>query len=250
MVRIPPIPRLVVQAHDPARAWRRRAIVALAVVLAVVAAWFGGAHLAAPLMARMQTQHASLREDFARQSQVLEETRDALASAERNAQVAQSANQALQETLREREQEIAALRADLGFYERLVGGTQRRTLGVHEIALRALEDPRAFAFELTLTQNLKKSATTEGTVEIAIEGVRDGKVVTVPWGELSGRGDGAPLAFAFKYFQRLQGTLALPAGLTPNRILVSAASRGGERAQQDFAWAEALAPKENDDAGL
>jgi hypothetical protein len=250
MVRIPPIPRLVVQAHDPARAWRRRAVGAVAVALAVVAAWFGGAWLAAPLMTHTKTQYTSLREEFARQSETLEETRDGLASAEREAQVAQSANAALQETLREREQEIAALRADLGFYERLVGGTQRRTLGVHQIVLRALDDPQAFAFELTLTQNMKKSALTEGTAQISIEGVRGGEVVTVPWRELSGRADGAPLEFTFKYFQRLQGTLALPAGLTPNRITVSAASKGGERTQRDFAWAEALAPKEDDDAGL
>jgi hypothetical protein len=123
---------------------------------------------------------------------------------------------------------------------------------VHRFALEPLPDPRAFAFALTLTQNLKKSALTEGSAEIAIEGVRDGKVVTVPWRELSGREDGAPLRFSFKYFQRLEGTLALPQGLVPNRILVSASSAGGERAEQAFNWNDALATdqREEGDDGL
>jgi hypothetical protein len=102
---------------------------------------------------------------------------------------------------------------------------------------------------LTLTQNLKKSALTEGSAEISVEGVHDGKVVTVPWRELTAP-SGGELHFSFKYFQRLEGMLSLPAGLSPNRILVSASSSGGERTQQAFAWADALTAGENDHAGL
>jgi hypothetical protein len=244
MVHVPLPPRLIVQAHDPARRTRRRVLLALAWLVSVGGAAFAGAQFAAPLMARSQAQLAELRESAGEQAAELETVRTSVATAERDSQVAQAANRELQDTLREREQEIAALRADLGFYQRLVGGSERRTLGVHTIAMRPLDDPRAFAFELTLTQNLKKGALTQGRAEIAIEGVRGGSVVTVPWRELSGRADGAPLDFSFKYFQRIEGTLALPESLVPNRILVTAASSGGERAEQTFAWDEALAPKE------
>lgn len=241
MVHVPPPPRLTVRPLEPERSAGRRALLVLLWLASAAGAGLAGAHYAAPLMARTQAQLSALRESSDAQAVELEQARGALASAERDAQVAQAANRELQDTLREREQEIAALRADLGFYQRLVGGAQRRTLGVHQLALEPLADPHAFAFALTLTQNLKKSALTEGNAEIAIEGVRDGKVITVPWRELSGRDDGAPLKFSFKYFQRLEGTLALPQGLVPNRILVSASSAGGERAEQAFAWDEALA---------
>lgn len=251
MVHVPPPPRLVVRPHDADRGGRRGVLLGLLWLASVAAAAFAGAHFAAPLMSSTQARLSAVNAAADEQAQELEAVRATVADAQRDAQVAQATNRELQETLREREQEIAALRADLGFYQRLVGGSERRTLGVHTIALRALEDdPRAFAFELTLTQNLKKSALTEGSAQIAVEGVRDGQVVTVPWRELSGRADGAPLGFSFKYFQRIEGTLALPASLVPNRILVSATSRGGERAEQAFAWDEALAAKEdNADAG-
>jgi hypothetical protein len=250
MVHVPPPPRLVVRPQGSSSG-PRRLLLGLLWLASVLAAAAAGAHFAAPLMSSTQAQLSALDASADEQAEELEAVRARVAGAERDAQVAQATNRELQDTLRERAQEIAALRADLGFYQRLVGGSERRTLGVHTLSLRALDDAaRAFAFELTLTQNLKKSALTEGSAQIAVEGVRDGQVVTVPWRQLSGRADGEPLGFSFKYFQRIEGTLALPESLVPNRILVSATSRGGERAEQAFAWDEALAAKEESaDAG-
>lgn len=249
MVHVPPPPRLVVQPHAAGRSARRRVLLAVLWLASVAGAAFAGAQFAAPLLSRSQAQLTALRATAGEQAAELESVRSGVAAAERDAQVAQAANRELRDTLREREQEIAALRADLGFYQRLVGGSERRTLGVHTIALRPLSDPRAFAFELTLTQNLKKGALTQGKAQIAVEGVRGGNVVTIPWRELSGRDDGAPLEFSFKYFQRIEGTLALPESLVPNRILVTASSAGGERAEQAFAWDEALARQEDPAGG-
>lgn len=240
MVKIPPPPRLTVRPIDAPLGARARLLLAALWLATIAGAALAGAHYAAPLMGSIQGQLVALRDASSRLQTELADAQATASSADRDAQVAQTANRELQDTLREREQEIAALRADLGFYQRLVGGTQRRTLGVHEIKLAPLADPRAFSFALTLTQNLKKAALTEGRAEIAVEGVRDGRVVTVPWTQLSGREDDEPLRFSFKYFQRLEGTLALPEGLLPNRILVTAASGAGERAEQAVAWSEAL----------
>jgi hypothetical protein len=246
VVRIRPIPKLVVRPDRPGRAWRIALAVALAWVAAVGAAWVVSGRLAAPQLAQTRTELATQRSALAERTTERDEARARLAVSERAAQVAQAANDALQETLREREQEVAALRADLGFYQRLVGGSDRRTLGVHTIVLKPMAGGRAFGFQVTLTQNLKKSALTEGTATLAVEGVRDGRAATVPWTEL---GDGKELRFAFKYFQRLEGNLTLPGGFEPSRILVTATSSGGERAEQAVAWAEALAVGENDHAG-
>jgi hypothetical protein len=246
MVRIRPIPKLVVRPDQRGRGWRIAAVVALAWVVGVGAAWVLGGRLAAPQLAQTRGDLAEQRDALAERTTERDDARARLAVAERSAQVAQAANEALQETLREREQEVSALRADLGFYQRLVGGSDRRTLGVHTIALEPMPGGRAFGFKVTLTQNLKKSALTEGTASLAVEGVRDGRALTVPWADL---GDGKELRFAFKYFQRLEGNLTLPGGFEPSRILVTATSSGGERAEQAVAWSEALTAGENDHAG-
>lgn len=252
MVRIAPIPRLVVREYDSGGRWRRWLLLGVLWAGSLALVWLYNRDLvdAPPLRSSADAGAGASRKDLQAIDTQLEAVRARLAVAERAEQVAQAATQSLQENLREREQEIAALRADLGFYQRLVGGSDRRTLGVHTVTLEAVPDTRAFNFVLTLTQNLKKSALTAGTAQIALEGVRDGAVVTLPWRELSAAAGTADLRFSFKYFQRLEGMLTLPAGFVPNRILVSASTSGGERTQQAFAWSEALAAGENDNAGL
>lgn len=250
MVRIAPIPRLVVRELDSGIRWRRWLLLFALWAASLALAWLHGRDFVSTPAVRSAADPAAKRNDLQSLNTELEAVRSRLAVAERAEQVAQAATLTLQENLREREQEIAALRADLGFYQRLVGGSDRRTLGVHTVTLEAVPDTRTFNFVLTLTQNLKKSALTAGTAQIALEGVRDGTVVTLPWRELSAANGSADLRFSFKYFQRLEGMLTLPAGFVPNRILVSASTSGGERTQQAFAWSEALAAGENDNAGL
>jgi hypothetical protein len=67
----------------------------------------------------------------------VKQLRQALATAKRSDQINRSANLELQSTLSDREEEIAGLRTDVAFYERLVGATaQRRGLSVHAIRFK------------------------------------------------------------------------------------------------------------------
>jgi hypothetical protein len=92
-----------------------------------------------------------------------------------------------------------------------------------------------------VTQNLKAGQLASGHARVSVTGIQAGKLVTLGWGEVAPNQDSDGLAFAFKYFQQLKGALMLPAGFTPNRIHAEA-DAGGEmgRAEQDFAWSEAL----------
>ena len=243
MVYVPPPPLLVVRSHDPSRRWRARSMLALA--------WLATAALAAAGALWLHERTAS----SAGQAQVdaLHEQNGALQQRisvlERSEQVARSANSDLQQVLRDRQEQIWALRADLGFYSRLTGTTARREgLTVQGVHLAAAGEPRVYNFTITVTQNLKAGQLASGRARASVTGVRDGKLATLGWTDLSAHADGEGLAFSFKYFQQLKGTLMLPQGFTPNRIRVEA-DAGGEmgRAEQDFAWAEALATPEISD---
>jgi hypothetical protein len=61
-----------------------------------------------------------------------------VATLTRSDQISRDANRDLQGSLAERDEEIAGLRADVAFYERLVGATaQRRGLAVHALKMAA-----------------------------------------------------------------------------------------------------------------
>ena len=239
---------LVVRRHDPRRVRIVALLLALGWLLTLVAMWGFATRRAAPDFERLQGQLVATTAELAQTRTELEKTREAEARATRSDQVSRTANQTLEGDLRERTEEIALLRADLAFYERLVGGRgPRQGLTVHQFALRGIGDSRGYAFRLTLAQNLKKAAYATGDLALVVDGVRGSKLETLTWSQLSQNEASQPLHFKFKYFQQVDGSLMLPEGFQPNRVTISARSEDGEEVKQAFAWKDALAAGANRD---
>ena len=162
-----------------------------------------------------------------------------VATLTRSDQISRDANRDLQGTLAERDEEIAGLRADVAFYERLVGATaQRRGLSVHALRLQPQNGP-AWHFTTTLTQNLNRGAVSDGTLTLTIEGTRDGKLQKLAWGDLRQQPSAPGVAYSFKYFQQVEGDVFLPAGITPVKVTVRLQPRSGAAIEQSFTWADA-----------
>ncbi|HEX6833033.1 MAG TPA: DUF6776 family protein [Rudaea sp.] len=178
--------------------------------------------------------------------QKIEELQQRVTVLERSEQVARAANLDLQQNLRDRQEEIAGLRADLGFYSRLTGGgAKREGLSVQGLHLASGSNPRVYNFTATLTQTLKGGQTINGRARVSVNGVLNGKLTTVPWTDLASNQDSGGLPFSFKYFQQLSGSLMLPEGFTPNKIRIDAEG-GGENGhtEREFAWSEAMSNPE------
>ncbi len=233
-----PEPRFVIVAHRP----RTRALLLAAAFLwavSLVVAWQVSRQRAAPALERLITEQAGLREERNGLRMELADARRDLAMARRSEQVVRGANQQLQGTLREREEEIASLRADVGFYERLVGGSaQRQGLSVHSLELRA-DDGGSYRYALTLTQSLKKGRLTRGEVSLTLEGVQSGRLTSLAWRDLRQDADAAPQSFEFRYFQQIEGSIMLPPDFTPQRIRVVVRA-DGQQSERVFPWRDAL----------
>jgi hypothetical protein len=159
----------------------------------------------------------------------------------RSDQISREANRDLQSTLAERDEEIASLRADVGFYERFVGATgQRHGLAVHDLKLKA-QDAQVWKFTATLTQNLNRGAVNSGRLSLSVEGSVGGRMQKADWATLRQQADAAGLAYSFKYFQQLEGDLLLPPGMKPVRVLVRLQPASGAAVEQSFSWADATA---------
>lgn len=164
-----------------------------------------------------------------------------VATLEMSDRISRQANRELQQTLAEREEEIAGLRADVAFYERLVGATgQRKGLNVHEIQMRRDNDG-SWRYTATLTQNINRGAVSKGDLTLSVEGTRDGKLVRLDWGQLLQNPQAPPQRFEFRYFQRLEGSVLLPQGFVPGRVIARLRADGGGNAEQAFAWDAATA---------
>lgn len=210
-----------------------RLVIVAAMVLAVALLFglWGAWQVFAPGSDNPQRQLAS-------QDSELEGLRQQVSTLTRSDQISRDANRELQGTLAERDEEIAALRADVAFYERFVGATaQRRGLTVHELRMQPRTD-QGWHYTATLTQSLNRDAASVGTMRLAIEGTRDGRLETLEWGDLRQRDDADGLAYSFKYFQQVDGDVVLPSGFQPLRVTVRLEPERGSAVERSFSWAD------------
>ncbi len=169
----------------------------------------------------------------------LEQLRRRVAVLERSDRISRAANLDLQETLTQRETQIADLRADVAFYARLVGPTaQRVDLSVFSSRFTA-RDANAFEYHIVLTQTLNRGAISSGQMQFVLEGTRAGRPEVLDWTQLHAGKVAAPQDFSFRYFQELSGRVALPPGFTPQRVRVSLQAPGRPPVQRDFDWSMA-----------
>lgn len=167
----------------------------------------------------------------------LDRTRARVTVLEREADVLRRANRLLREQESERQAELNTLQSELDFYRRLAGtGGQQSGLDVYRAELFATGSPRVFQFQITLTQNIRRAAIISGRARIDLEGTLENRAVTLPWSQL-GDGDVPEPAFRFKYFQQLEGYLALPEVFLPTRLVVTLEASGQRSpVQRSFEW--------------
>ncbi len=234
-----PLPNLVIRRHDPARQRNARLLGA--------AVWLGSLLIVAALAAALVSRSPSATRlaELEAANKEINDLKGRVAMAARSEQVAKAAVTDLQQTLRDREEEIDGLRADLAFYGRLVGGGKREGLAVHALRLKPLKDSQAWNFTATLTQNFKRGDQVDGRLSMTVEGVAGGKLQTLDWAALTQGQQGAGIEYGFKYFQQVGGTIMFPAGFAPNRVVVRA-DGDGAHVEQEFQWQDAIKGEESD----
>lgn len=231
-----PVSRFQVVPRQPRLAGRRVWIaIAVAWLASLGLVWWLAASLADPGAGDARSQLRTAERTAAVRQRQLDEATQRLVTLQRSDQISRAANSELQSSLAERDEEIAALRADVAFYERLVGSTsQRKGLNVHSIEFAPTE-AGTWSYRAVLTQNLNRGAISQGQLRFAVEGVRGGKLATIGWDELHNKPDSPGQDYSFRYFQELTGNVMLPKDFTPQRVRVSL--RGGAGgAEQTFDW--------------
>ena len=235
MVSRPP-PRFVVRRHDDVSAKRLQ--------LWLAAAWIGSL-LVTGLLVGLLSHHADPVAVDHRQQRALnaqiENLKQQVANLERDAQVNDVSTKSLRVTLTQREEEISGLRANLGFYSRLVGGdTQHQGLKLQEAKLEPISGSHGWNLMLSLMQAAKRNDEITGNVTVSVEGLRDNKVVQLDWAALGNVAEKDGLPFRLMYFEQLHGTIVLPANFRPMRLHIGIQTAGEASVMQTVSWEDAL----------
>jgi hypothetical protein len=167
----------------------------------------------------------------------LDRSRAREAVLEREADVLRQANRLLREQESERQADLNTLQSELDFYRRLAGtGGAQAGLDVYRAELIATGSARVYQFVLTLTQNIRRASIISGRARIDVEGTLNDRPVTLYWTQLGSSDEPEP-AFRFKYFQQLEGYLALPESFLPTRLVVTLEAKGARNpVQRRYDW--------------
>jgi len=231
-----PPPRFVVRRHDDVSARRRQIWLGLA--------WLGSVLLTGLVVGLLSHRADPVAVDRRQQRALnaqIENLKQQVANVQRDAQVNDVATKSLRLTLTQREEEISGLRANLGFYARLVGGdAQRPGLKLQEVKLEPIAGSHGWNLMLSLTQNAKRSDEITGNVTVSVEGLRGDKVAQLDWAALgdSAQKDGLP--FRLMYFEQLHGTIVLPTNFRPMRLHIGIQSAGEASVMRTVSWEDAL----------
>lgn len=138
------------------------------------------------------------------------------------------------------EAKIAALEEDLTFYRGLMTPTDtEQGLGIRSFALYpAAVGQDQFRYELVLQQLALKHNLLRGSFSMEVLGQREGEPASFSYQELLPAGAEAARDFRFRYFQKIEGILVLPAGFSPDAVAVTAHTREKrpQKVARDFEW--------------
>jgi hypothetical protein len=224
----------------PHVAWHWRVLslagaVALGTVVTVAASqWIGpvpgAAHQA------LETQLSQLQAEIEGQQQRLSTLQALANSADAQLKVERTAVEALSMQVRQLEADNARLKADLGYFERLLPAAAGQAEGM--LSLRGLEVKREsrpagehLIYRALLSQ-LGRDAEFSGQLQVQLNATLDGKPVSMVW-PLAGDADAAAKArLIVKRHQRIEGELAIPAGWQLRSVQVRVLERSQIRASQ------------------
>jgi hypothetical protein len=200
-------------------------------VLFLWSLWFYSDSHSAKLAKHLSVSNKSLSET----REQLDLVKQQLANSQRSEFISRNANIQIQNSLADKDEQIAGLKADLNFYELLVGSSGRRHgLSVHTAEFEAQSDG-AWQYTITLTQNINRGGMTSGQMSFNVDGVMDGKLKTLNWSELTQNPQSTGQKFAFRYFQQLKGNAMLPKGFKPQQVKVTVKGVFGSNDAQ-FDW--------------
>jgi hypothetical protein len=233
------LPLLEIRRYNPAQRRRFALLLALSWLASLVVA------VDAAIALRARALDAGHAAQLAQATRDADDLKARIVVLERSEQVAKTALADVQQTLKDRDEEIDGLRADLAFYGRLVGSARGEGLAVHALRVQPVKSsPQAWNFTATLTQNFQRGQDTKGRLELSVEGVVGGRLKTLDWNTLCQGQNASGIDYGFKYFQQVGGTIMLPADFTPNRVIVHVDGDGG-RIEQKFSWNDAIKGEES-----
>jgi cell division protein FtsB len=159
---------------------------------------------------------------------------------DRSSMVDQRATAEVQATIRNLREQLAQLQQDVVFYRQVVSSDTVDTgLIVGQMNIYGTSDPGRFRYKLVMRQqDADGDSYLRGHVNVNLVGRRGDEQMIFALRDISDEQDQLDIRLRFKYFQTIEGELALPTGFEPERIQIAAVATEpvGKSIDQYYSW--------------
>lgn len=234
-----PAEEYVVIRHRPGYRIRRTAILLAFTVIAALAGYAAGLAQGGFRFSDVSASNEVLEEELDTLRSNYKEARQQLVNLERGKVIDAQALRQARNTIVELETRIASLKSDLTFYKNIMAPSETsKGLQVDSLTLSRDYEPGVWDFKLALTQVGNNKNYISGVVAVNVIGVRDEEKEVIALRDLSEDIEDLGVKFRFRFFQNVEGTLALPEDFEPVEVQVVAQAEGREssQAERTFDW--------------
>lgn len=136
--------------------------------------------------------------------------------------------------------ELLELKQEAAFYRRLVNTSgAAKGLQIESVKLQRDGESPVYRYRFVLMQNAAPLDVVQGEVRMSVGGLKNGVQAEISQQELLGA-DKTAMPFKFRHFQELAGSLALPAGFVPMRLMLKVVPRDGGKSplERTYSWSE------------
>ncbi|MGX5172971.1 DUF6776 family protein [Aliikangiella sp. IMCC44653] len=155
------------------------------------------------------------------------------------AKVDNQSNQQLVETVKQMQQTQLSLESELSFYRKIMAPElDQEGLTIADFQVTASNQKESFNYKLVLTQAGKQDQFLKGRVSLVLHGKLAGETKAYQFREL-GTFQSKDFQFQFRYFQNLEGEIAIPADFIAEKVEIEAKTSGlrkNQSAQYQFIW--------------
>ena len=226
--------RLVVTPYNPRRQ-RQKWLLAIA---AAILSLFLGLLLGGQWFDWQMVEKRRLAEQFAQLQRDHDELNQTLASAQLNSQVDSAALETVRVELSKLQGDLAESREQLRLYRNLLQKEGVATgLIINGFDLYR-NDADELEYQLIVQQRAGKLKTVKVTASVEVVGTLAADNKQLPLSELDPEQEKATLQLEFRYFSIHQGTLQLPEGFAPQKVIVKVwlAGQASKKVEQEFQW--------------
>jgi hypothetical protein len=210
----------------PAHVWLGAVVTVLLLLVAAYLVFDRGKLYAGAELVDLRKQRKEQVRTIDKQERRIVELSEQVAVLQRSSEIDRRASQEVRNEFSALQDELQALRKELDFYRGIMSpGDAKPGLRVQKFEVKPAHQVGSYTIGLTLAQVKHNDRYVTGVVELEVEGLENGKSKVLVFSQ-PGIGDSKALSYKFKYFQRLQGEIWIPADFQPLRVKILIKPKG------------------------